>query len=86
MARVDMCNVSIIENDDSAKAVMFVHEVCQYSMITQLHEVLAAICMESLFYAENSWMWDPRYKHEYLDRAQSWLTITEEGNDESDKQ
>ena len=23
-------------------------------------------------------MRDPRYKHEYLDRDQSWLTITEE--------
>ena len=31
-------------------------------------------------------MQDPRYKHEYLDRVQSWLMVTEEGNgDENDK-
>ena len=31
-------------------------------------------------------MQDPIYKHEYLDRVQSWLTVTEEENDdESDK-
>ena len=35
---------------------------------------------------ENSWMQDPRYKHEYLDRVQNWATITgEDDNDESDK-
>ena len=29
-------------------------------------------------------MQDPRYKHEYLDSVQSWLTITE-GNDDDDE-
>ena len=32
---------------------------------------------------KNSWMQDPRYKHEYLDSGQIWVTIT--GEDESDK-
>ena len=31
-------------------------------------------------------MRDPRCKHEYLDKVQNWVTVTEEGNDdESDK-
>ena len=34
---------------------------------------------------KNSWMQDPRYKHEYLDRGQSWTTVTEGNGDESDK-
>ena len=36
---------------------------------------------------ENSWMGDPRYKHENVDKAQSWLTVNEEeeeNDDESD--
>ena len=28
---------------------------------------------------------DPRYKHEYLDRVQSWITVTGNQDDESDK-
>ena len=36
---------------------------------------------------KNSWMRDPRYKHEYLNKSKSWITVTGEGegNDESDK-
>ena len=32
-------------------------------------------------------MRDPRYKHEYLDKAQSWITVTgkDDDDDESDK-
>ena len=30
-------------------------------------------------------MQDPRYKHEYLDSSQNWVTVTEENGDESDK-
>ena len=37
-------------------------------------------------FCKNSWMWDPKYKHEYLDKSQVWLTITgDENGDESDK-
>ena len=32
---------------------------------------------------KNSWMRDPRYKHEDLDNGQDWATITTD--DESDK-
>ena len=32
---------------------------------------------------KNSWMQDPRYKYEYLDSGQIWVTVT--GDDESDK-
>ena len=41
----------------------------------------------SHFFGKNSWMQDPRYKHEYLDRYQSWVTVTEEeeNGDKSDK-
>ena len=33
----------------------------------------------------NSCMQDTKYKREYLDNAQNWVTITVEENDESDK-
>ena len=33
----------------------------------------------------NSWIRDPRCKHEYLDKPQVWTTITGGDDDESDK-
>ena len=34
---------------------------------------------------QNSWMKDPRYKDGYLDKVQSWINVTENAVDESDK-
>ena len=39
----------------------------------------------NIWHNQNSWIRDPTYKHEYLDRVQSWLMVTEENDDESDK-
>ena len=33
---------------------------------------------------KNSYMWDPRYKQEYLDRGQNWINVTGEDHDADD--
>ena len=42
--------------------------------------------MKNTLKKKNLRMQDPRYKHEYLNRVQNWVTVTgEDDDDESDK-
>ena len=67
-----------------------VYSKSDFSHATSPYSKLPSISYLTHFVkVKNSWMRDPRCKHEYLDRVQSWLMIIEgeagENGDESDK-
>ena len=66
--------------------------LCTNFFVSWIHGIFEEyICSETentagtIIVIVNLWMQDPRYKHEYLDRVQSWVTVNEENGDESDK-